>query len=104
MSKELQARTEDDSSTTTELLPSANIAQSPMLCAVFIDELPNTPEKVILKYLKTISREIAKDAKVIGLDKSRQKANLKYGKFWRERLTIKKIYDSPNPFGKMSYW
>ncbi len=34
MSKELQARTEADSSTTAELLPSANLAQSPMLAEV----------------------------------------------------------------------
>jgi len=76
----------------------------PMLCAVFIDELPMTNEKVIYKYLRQISREIGKEAKVIGITKARQNANVKYGKFWRERLTIKKIYNSPNPFGKMSYF
>ena len=75
-----------------------------MLCAVFIDGLSNTNEKVIDKYLKTISKEIGKEAKIIGIGKARQNANLKYGKFWRDRLTIKKIYNSPNPFGKMSYW
>ncbi len=83
---------------------SAAIAANPLLCAVFIDELPNTNEKIILKYLKIISREISKEAKLVGINKARQNANLKYGKFWRERLTIKKIYNSPNPFGKMSYW
>ena len=83
---------------------SAGIAQNPVLCAVFIDELPNTAEKIIVKYLRIISKEIGKDAKVIGLQKARQNANIKYGKFWRERLTMKKIYSSPNPFGKMSYW
>jgi len=93
MNKELQARTKADSNTTAELLSS-----------VFIDELPYTNEKIILRYLKIISLEISKEAKLVGIDKARQNANLKYGKFWRERLTIKKIYNSPNPFGKMSYW
>ena len=75
-----------------------------ILNADFIDSLSNTPEKTINKYLKTISKEISKEAKVLGIDKARQNANVKYGKFWRDRLTIKKIYSSPNPFGKMSYW
>ncbi len=83
---------------------SAAMTANPVLCAVFIDELPNTNEKIIDKYLRTISKEIAKEAKVIGIQKARQNANIKYGKFWRERLTMKKIYNSPNPFGKMSYW
>ena len=34
MSKELQARTEADSSKTAAQLPSANLAQNPMLAAV----------------------------------------------------------------------
>jgi hypothetical protein len=76
----------------------------PMLCAVFIDELPKTNEKIIDKYLCQISREIGKEAKTIGISKARQNANIKYGKFWRERLNAKKIYNSPNPFGKMSYF
>ena len=38
MSKELQARTEADSSTTAELLPSANLAQNPVLAAVHSKE------------------------------------------------------------------
>ena len=76
----------------------------PLLCDAFIDSLHNTDEKIIDKYLRTISKEIAQDAKTLGLGKARQKANIKYGKFWRSRLTIKKIYNSPNPFGKMSYY
>jgi hypothetical protein len=86
---------------TTSVSPHSSNA---VLCAVFIDELPNTNEKVIDKYLRTISKEIAKEAKVLGIQKARQNANIKYGKFWRERLTMKKIYNTPNPFGKMSYW
>lgn len=69
----------------------------------FIDNIPYTNEKVIDKYLRTISKEIGKDAKVLGIQKARQNANIKYGKFWRERLTMKKIYNTKNPFGKMSY-
>lgn len=82
----------------------AAIVANHLLCAVFIDELPNTNEKIIDKYLRTISKEIAKEAKVLGIQKARQNANIKYGKFWRERLSNKKIYNSQNPFGKMSYW
>ena len=38
----------------------------PILCAFFIDKLPNTNEKIIDKYLIQISTEIKKDAKVLG--------------------------------------
>ena len=57
-----------------------------------IDNLPNMDEKIIDKYLKTISKEIADNINIVGLQKARQNVNLKYGKYWRERLTIKKIY------------
>jgi hypothetical protein len=70
----------------------------------FIDNLPNTDEKIIDKYTRYISKEIAKEALLIGIQKARQNANKKYGKFWRERLNFKKIYTSSNPFGKMSYY
>jgi hypothetical protein len=79
-------------------------SSKPLLCDAFIDALPNTDEKIIDKYLRTISKEIAQDAKILGIGNARQNANIKYGKFWRSRLTIKKIYNSPNPFGKMSYY
>jgi len=76
----------------------------PLLCDAFIDELPYTDERIIDKYLRTISKEIAIEAKINGISIARKNANLKYGKGWRSRLTIKKIYNSPNPFGKMSYY
>jgi hypothetical protein len=60
--------------------------------AAFIDNLPNSPEKVIDGYSIAISNEIAAEAKQTGIDKARQNANIKYGKFWRERLAFKKIY------------
>lgn len=85
------------------MVSSPKIEVNPVLCTVFINELPNTNEKIIDKYLRIISNEITKEAKVIGIQKARQNANIKYGKFWRERLTMKKIYNTPNPFGKMSY-
>jgi hypothetical protein len=75
-----------------------------LLCAVFIENLPNTNEKIIDKYLRQISREIGKEAKIVGIGKARQNANIKYGKGWRETLTAKKIYNCKNPFGKMSYF
>lgn len=74
-----------------------------VLCAAFIDELPNTNEKIIDKYLRAISKEIGNNAKAVGLQKARENANIKYGKFWRERLTMKKIYSNRSSFGKMSY-
>lgn len=74
-----------------------------MLNKEFIDNLPKTPEKKIDKYIKQISKEIATNAKKIGIQEARKQANLKYGKFWRERLNIKAIFKS-NPFDKMSYF
>lgn len=74
-----------------------------LLCAAFIENLPNTNEKIIDKYLRIISREIDKEAKVIGIGKARQNANIKYGKGWRETLIMKKIYNRKNPFDKMFY-
>jgi hypothetical protein len=77
----------------------------------FIDSLPNTDEKIIDKYTKQISTELyhlSKEFEAKG-DKNahtnaRCEINKKYGKFWRERLNFKKIYNSSNPFGKMSYY
>lgn len=74
-----------------------------LLCAAFIENLPNTNEKIIDKYLRIISREIGKEAKIIGIGKARQNANIKYGKGWRETLTMKKIYNHKNSSDKMSY-
>jgi len=68
----------------------------PMLCAIFIDELPKTNEKEIDNFLFQISQEIREQAKLIGITKARQNANIKYGKFWRERLCSKKIYNNHN--------
>ena len=82
----------------------------PLLCNDFINNLPNTNEKIIDKYIKQISTELyhlSKDFEAKGDTNAHVNArceiNKKYGKFWRERLNSKKIYNSPNPFGKMSY-
>lgn len=82
-----------------------------VLCDAFIDALPYTDEKIINKYTKQISKELVKLSKEFQSkgepdyhNKARCEINKKYGKFWRERLNIKKIYNSPNPFGKMSYY
>ncbi len=82
-----------------------------MLCDAFINELPYTNEKIINKYTKQISTELyylSKEFETAGDTNAHVNArceiNKKYGKFWRERLDIKKIYNSPNPFGKMSYY
>ena len=83
----------------------------PMLCDAFIDALPYTDEKIINKYTKQISTELyhlSKEFEVNGDTNAhinaRYEINKKYGKFWRERLNVKKIYSSKNPFGKMSYY
>jgi len=70
----------------------------------FINELPKTNEKTIDKYIWQISNEISKEANVIGIQKARQNANKKYGKFWRERLTSKKIHKGKSRIGHMSYY
>ena len=76
-----------------------------------INNLPNTDEKIINKYIKQISTKLyhlSKDFEAKGDTNShinaRHEINKKYGKFWRERLNSKKIYNSPNPFGKISYY
>ena len=83
----------------------------PVLCDAFIDALPHTDEKIIDKYIKQISTELyhlSKEFEAKGDTNyhvnARCEINKKYGKFWRERLKMKKIYNSPNPFGKMSYY
>ena len=83
----------------------------PLLCDAFIDALPNTDEKIINKWSKQISRELVKLSKEFQAkeepdyhNKARCEINKKYGKFWRERLNMKKIYNCKNPFGKMSYY
>lgn len=96
--------------------PTSNEAENgnkskPLLCDAFIEALPYTDEKIIDKYTKQISTELyhlSKEFEANG-DKNahvnaRCEINKKYGKFWRERLNMKKIYNSPNPFGKMSYY
>jgi len=69
----------------------------------FIDNLPKTDEHIITKYQKQISNEIALNGKLIGFNKARQQANLKYGKFWRDRLESKKIYKKDH-FKRISYY
>lgn len=82
-----------------------------LLCEIFINELPNTDEKIIDKYTKQISTELYNLLKELEAKGDRNyhinarcEINKKYGKFWRERLNMKKIYNSSNPFGKMSYY
>ena len=69
-----------------------------------IDNLEPCDERIVDKYLKQILKEVAAEAKIIGAQKARENANKKYGKGWRERLRIKKIYRKKNPFGKISYY
>jgi hypothetical protein len=82
-----------------------------VLSEEFIDNLPPTNEKIIDKYTKRISTELYHLSKEFEANgdtnahvNARCEINKKYGKFWRERLNVKKIYNSPNPFGKMSYY
>ena len=88
----------------------SNITKS-LLCGAFIDALPYTDENIINKYTKQISTELYNLSKEFESNgdtnahvNARCEINKKYGKFWRERLNFKKIYNSPNPFGKMSYY
>ena len=69
----------------------------------FIDNLPNTSESIINEYQKFISNEIKTNSISMGIQKARQEANKKYGKFWRERLNVKKIY-AHNSFGEMGHY
>ena len=77
----------------------------------FIDSLGYTAEKTIDKYIRSISTELKNLSKKLESEgnkthhqDARCEINKKYGKFWRERLTEKKIYSEKNPFGKMSYY
>ena len=72
----------------------------PQLCEVFIDTLQYTDEKIIDKYTKQISTELYNLSKELEAKgdtnahvNARCEINKKYGKFWRERLNIKKIYN-----------
>ena len=85
--------------------------KEPLMSAEFIDNLPLTNEKIINKYTKQISTELYNLSKEFEANgdtnahvNARCEINKRYGKFWRERLNLKKIYNSPNPFGKMSYY
>ena len=60
--------------------------------------------KPILKEIKVLSNQYKLEGHTDYHNKAREEINKKYGKFWRERLNMKKIYNSPNPFGKMSYY
>lgn len=100
----------------TDTKQSSNEAENgnkskPLLCDAFIESLPYTYEKIIDKYTKQISTELYHLSKEFEANgdtnahvNARCEINKKYGKFWRERLNMKKIYNSPNPFGKMSYY
>ena len=61
----------------------------------FIDNLPYTDEKIIKQYIKHISKNIAIKIQN-GMDDStaRCEANKLYGKWWRDRLTSKMIYNN----------
>jgi hypothetical protein len=95
----------------TENLAENGNKSKPLLCDAFIDALPHTDEKIIDKYTKQISTELYNLSKELEANgdtnahvNARCEINKKYGKFWRERLDMKKIYNSKNPFGKMSYY
>ena len=67
----------------------------PVLCDAFIDALPNTDEKIIDKYTKQISTELYHLSKEFEANgdtnahvNARCEINKKYGKFWRERLSV----------------
>ena len=100
-----------ESTKTTSNEANCGNKSKPLLCDAFIDSLPYTDEKIIDKYTKQISTELynlSKEFEAKGDTNAHVNArceiNKKYGKFWRERLNMKKIYNSPNPFGKMSYY
>lgn len=59
----------------------------------FIDNLQDTDEKTRLKYIKYISSQIRKEAEIVGIQKARENANKKYGKFWRDRLNEEITYN-----------
>lgn len=59
----------------------------------FIDTLEKTSEDTINRYQQIISLEIRINSEKFTITKARQIANLKYGKFWRDRLEDKKIYN-----------
>lgn len=87
------------------------MSTEPLLCDAFIDALPYTDEKIIDRYTKQIStelyhlsRELEANGDTNAHVNARCEINKKYGKFWRGRLKLKKIYRSSNPFGKMSYY
>lgn len=69
-----------------------------------IDDMPYKPEKEIDKIIKSISKElkeISNRNKSQGIKdyhgQAQAEINRKYGKFWRERLDMKKIYNE-SPF------
>lgn len=69
-----------------------------------IDKMPNKPEEEIDKILISISKELKdlskkKESKGIKNhhEEARAEINKKYGKWWRERLQEKKIYNG-SPF------
>lgn len=70
---------------------SANVENLSQINEEFIDNLPSIDYKIIQKYQKLISKSIAKEAKIIGIQEARRNANLKFGKGWRERLEVKSI-------------
>ncbi len=75
-----------------------------ILTKEFIDNLPNTSESIIIEYQKFISNEIKTNSVTMGIQKARQEANKKYGKHWRERLNIKKIYSHGNSLGELGHY
>lgn len=69
----------------------------------FIDNLTGVDECTRLKYIRHISSEIREEAKTVGIQKARENANKKYGKFWRDRLNEELTYDKDGIVISMIY-
>lgn len=81
-----------------------------ILSEQFIDSLPYAKERVINKYIKQIGKEVYELSKKFeangdtnALINARCEINKRYGKFWRERLNRKKIFDK-RAFSKVPYY
>jgi len=76
MSKELEARTDADSIKTDDLLPSANLAQNPLLAAVFLstkdkqEQFHKDLKALLIKYkaeltMEDFGRNFSEDWKIV---------------------------------------